>query len=115
MLVNSSTPRNNFNITTFAQAVDLGDPIAGNFFLVGPMDDTSTSTQAASTTGSQPTPTAPVAGSLTPTNSLTLPPLSAAPTAAPTTSTTSRGLRNIMRIYTPQAVLIMAATLLAQL
>ncbi|TFK43685.1 phosphatidylethanolamine-binding protein [Crucibulum laeve] len=49
--VNSSTPRNNFNLTTFAGEVGLGNPVAGNYFLVGP-DNSSTS----ATASSQPMP-----------------------------------------------------------
>ncbi|KAK1231825.1 hypothetical protein PQX77_005039 [Marasmius sp. AFHP31] len=35
-LVNASTPRTNFNLTTFSRDVGMGNPIAGNFFLTGP-------------------------------------------------------------------------------
>ncbi|KAI0058827.1 PEBP-like protein [Artomyces pyxidatus] len=40
-LVDQSTPRTNFNLTTFAQKTGLGDPIAGTFFLTGPAQDAS--------------------------------------------------------------------------
>ncbi|KAF8238896.1 PEBP-like protein, partial [Tricholoma matsutake] len=48
--VNATTSRQHFNLTTFASVVNLGTPIAGNFFLVGPGN---------STTTSSPTSTAP--------------------------------------------------------
>lgn len=35
-LVNSTTSVSNFNISTFAAATKLGNPIAGTFMLVGP-------------------------------------------------------------------------------
>ncbi|PFH51380.1 hypothetical protein AMATHDRAFT_142692 [Amanita thiersii Skay4041] len=47
-LVNASTPILNFNLTTFAEAANLSDPIAGNFFLVGPDDSNSSSTAVSS-------------------------------------------------------------------
>jgi len=57
-LVNSTTSRSNFNISAFASATGLGNPIAGNFFFVGPGNGTAASTNAsASTTGTTPTPT----------------------------------------------------------
>jgi len=54
-LVNASTPRNNFNLTTFAASANLSNPLAGNFFFVGP----SNSTTSASGTSATPTATAP--------------------------------------------------------
>lgn len=47
--VNGSTPIYNFNVTQFAQETGLGSPIAGNFFLAGPMDD-ATANKTSSTT-----------------------------------------------------------------
>ncbi len=35
-LVNASTSILNFNLSSFAEAVGLGDPIAGTYMLVGP-------------------------------------------------------------------------------
>jgi hypothetical protein len=35
-LVNSSTSRLKFNISAFAAATGLGDPLGGTFILVGP-------------------------------------------------------------------------------
>ncbi|KAF8913753.1 phosphatidylethanolamine-binding protein [Gymnopilus junonius] len=114
-LVNSSTPRNNFNISTFAQAVDLGDPVAGNYFLVGPTPNASTSTQAPSTTTqSTPTAPAPAPSSLTPMNSIDMPPL-AVPTAAPSTTATSSGTLNEIQLLAPQMMTFMVAVLLALL
>ena len=49
-LANASSPITNFNITTFATSAQLGDPIAGTFFLEGPAGGTNTS-------GTSPTPT----------------------------------------------------------
>ncbi|KIK63784.1 hypothetical protein GYMLUDRAFT_222130 [Collybiopsis luxurians FD-317 M1] len=37
-LVNASTPITGFNLTSFAEAVGLGEPIAGNFFFEGPFN-----------------------------------------------------------------------------
>jgi hypothetical protein len=34
--------REHFNITDFAAKTSLGEPVAGNYFLVGPGDDAST-------------------------------------------------------------------------
>ncbi|KAL0567636.1 hypothetical protein V5O48_014355 [Marasmius crinis-equi] len=56
-LVNASTPRNNFNLTTFGQAVGLGNPIAGNFFLTGPGNDSTSGNATNSASGSSPTST----------------------------------------------------------
>ncbi|KAJ4479326.1 phosphatidylethanolamine-binding protein [Lentinula aciculospora] len=49
-LVNASTPRNNFNLTTFGEAVNLGSPIAGTYFLTGPSSNSTTSNSTASST-----------------------------------------------------------------
>ncbi|KAF8827004.1 hypothetical protein HHX47_DHR5000844 [Lentinula edodes] len=55
-LVNASTPRNNFNLTTFGEAVNLGAPIAGTYFLTGPSSNSSaSSTSPASSTSSAAT------------------------------------------------------------
>ncbi|KAJ7498710.1 phosphatidylethanolamine-binding protein [Mycena latifolia] len=35
-ILNSSTPRTNFNITAFSDALGLGAPLAGTFFFTGP-------------------------------------------------------------------------------
>ncbi|KAK7464751.1 hypothetical protein VKT23_005958 [Stygiomarasmius scandens] len=37
-LVNASTPIQRFNITTFAEALDLGNPVGGTFMLVAAPD-----------------------------------------------------------------------------
>ncbi|CAL1701183.1 unnamed protein product [Somion occarium] len=58
-LVNASTPRTNFNLTAFGQAVGLGSPVAGNFFFTGPSDSTGTT----SGSGSAPAPTTSDTGS----------------------------------------------------
>lgn len=49
-IVGSSTPRMNFNISSFAADIGLGDPIGGAFILVGP--DASNSTIPAYNTNS---------------------------------------------------------------
>ncbi|KAF5387628.1 hypothetical protein D9615_000579 [Tricholomella constricta] len=55
--VNVSTPRNNFNLTAFATSVQLGNPVAGNFFLVGPDNSTTTGTMtSAMPTGTETAP-----------------------------------------------------------
>ncbi|KIK67834.1 hypothetical protein GYMLUDRAFT_36611 [Collybiopsis luxurians FD-317 M1] len=52
-LVNASTPRNNFNITTFGDAVHLGSPLGGTYFLTGPDNSTNgTSTGSSGGTSS---------------------------------------------------------------
>ncbi|KAJ3775485.1 phosphatidylethanolamine-binding protein [Lentinula raphanica] len=51
-LVNASTPRNNFNLTTFGEAVNLGSPIAGTYFLTGPSNSTNSSGTSSSTSPS---------------------------------------------------------------
>lgn len=35
-LVNTTTPIQNFNISAFAEALDMGNPLGGTFILVGP-------------------------------------------------------------------------------
>jgi phosphatidylethanolamine-binding protein len=35
-VVNDMTPRENFNISTFADEMQLGDPIGGTFIVVAP-------------------------------------------------------------------------------
>ncbi|OBZ76815.1 Splicing factor 3B subunit 6-like protein [Grifola frondosa] len=63
--VNASTPRNNFNLTTFSQEVGLGSPVAGNFFLTGPDNSTNTtSAPVPSATATNP-PTTSTASSAT--------------------------------------------------
>ncbi|GLB34007.1 putative RNA recognition motif containing protein [Lyophyllum shimeji] len=59
--VNASTPRNHFNLTTFATSVKLSNPMAGNFFFVGPKNSTASTTTAASATPGASTATAPAA------------------------------------------------------
>ncbi|EIM87952.1 PEBP-like protein [Stereum hirsutum FP-91666 SS1] len=49
MLITPDTPRNNFNLTIFNETLNLGPPLAGNFFLTGPDNSTTT---ASATTGS---------------------------------------------------------------
>ncbi|KAJ6539557.1 phosphatidylethanolamine-binding protein [Mycena capillaripes] len=44
-ILNSSTPRTNFNMTAFSDALGLGSPIAGIFFFTGP-DTTTTPSQS---------------------------------------------------------------------
>ena len=39
-LANASSPITNFNLTTFATSAQLGNPIAGTFFLMGPAGGT---------------------------------------------------------------------------
>ncbi|RDB20111.1 OV-16 antigen [Hypsizygus marmoreus] len=74
--VNASTPRTNFNLSTFATSVNLDSPVAGNFFLVGPDDSTSTTSAA-------PPATAPPSTSTTaPAPSATAPPSTAQTTAS---------------------------------
>ncbi|KAK7470423.1 hypothetical protein VKT23_001849 [Stygiomarasmius scandens] len=54
--VNASTDRQNFNITTFAQATNLGEPLAANFFFTGPSDNSSSTgtSSSASPSGTSP-------------------------------------------------------------
>ncbi|TFY74990.1 hypothetical protein EWM64_g9022 [Hericium alpestre] len=46
-LVNASTPRPNFNLTTFGDQVNLGSPIAGTYFLTKADNTTTNSTSGA--------------------------------------------------------------------
>ncbi|KAL0955848.1 hypothetical protein HGRIS_002050 [Hohenbuehelia grisea] len=57
-LVNSTTTPLNWNLTAFASAVHLGNPVAGNFFFTK-ADDSANGTAS----GSQPSSTAPSGGS----------------------------------------------------
>jgi hypothetical protein len=43
MFVNATTLRTNFSASDFVMETNLGSPIAGNYFLVGPDDSSSTS------------------------------------------------------------------------
>ncbi|KAF8204790.1 phosphatidylethanolamine-binding protein [Pholiota molesta] len=43
MFVNATTPRTNFSASDFVMETNLGSPIAGTYFLVGPDDSSSTS------------------------------------------------------------------------
>ncbi|KAK7061879.1 PEBP-like protein [Favolaschia claudopus] len=52
-LVNASTPITGFNISTLSEALGLGAPFAGTFFLTGPEAANATNTTA----GSDPSPT----------------------------------------------------------
>ena len=62
-LVNASTPISGFNISAFAAQTGLGSPVAGNFFLTGP-DNSTTTTVSSSAAGSTATsPTASTASS----------------------------------------------------
>ncbi|KAJ3993530.1 phosphatidylethanolamine-binding protein [Lentinula boryana] len=65
-LVNASTPRNNFNLTTFGEAVNLGSPIAGTYFLTGPSSNSTNSSATTSSTSpsSSSSSTATSSGSL---------------------------------------------------
>ncbi|PPQ77439.1 hypothetical protein CVT25_011021 [Psilocybe cyanescens] len=58
-LINATTPRTNFSVTDFAQAVDLGDAIAGNYFLVGPTN-LSTPTMTGTAANQPTTPSIPL-------------------------------------------------------
>lgn len=46
-LVNSTTPVNNFNISAFAETLEMGNPLGGTFILVGPDPNTTASSSAA--------------------------------------------------------------------
>ncbi|KAF5322132.1 hypothetical protein D9619_000525 [Psilocybe cf. subviscida] len=90
MIANSSSPRTNFSVTNFAQMANLGSPIAGNFFLVGP--DASSSNSSASSTANGTSATASDQTAQPTTGALTsgLPTLTPIPTAsAPPTSATT--------------------------
>ncbi|KAM6496035.1 Phosphatidylethanolamine-binding protein PEBP [Amanita muscaria] len=47
-LINSSTPITKFNLSTFSAAINLGNPIAGNYFLAANNTQTETTTSASS-------------------------------------------------------------------
>ncbi|KAJ7368534.1 phosphatidylethanolamine-binding protein [Mycena albidolilacea] len=47
-ILNASTPRTNFNMTAFSDALGLGAPFAGTFFFTGPDATTPTSSSAPS-------------------------------------------------------------------
>ncbi|KAJ7178933.1 phosphatidylethanolamine-binding protein [Mycena filopes] len=61
-IVNSSTPRTNFNVTAFSDALGLGAPFAGTFFFVGPDAPTASgsSPPGSSTGASSPSGAIPV-------------------------------------------------------
>ncbi|PIL37295.1 hypothetical protein GSI_00988 [Ganoderma sinense ZZ0214-1] len=67
-IVNASTPISGFNISTFAAQTGLGSPVAGNFFLTGP-DNTTTTTvgpsaaSAAASTATSPSASTPSSAS----------------------------------------------------
>ncbi|KDR83914.1 hypothetical protein GALMADRAFT_55557 [Galerina marginata CBS 339.88] len=117
MFINASAPRNNFNVASFAQNVSLGNPIAGNYFLVGPMDSSAgpSSIQMASATDQQPTPTAPFSIPADPslTTFDTSPP--AAVTAPSTTPSTSRGNSNKKRLKGPEIIVMTFMVILTSL
>ena len=50
MLITPDTPRNNFNLTIFNETLNLGPPLAGNFFLTGPDNSTSATTGSEAST-----------------------------------------------------------------
>lgn len=54
--MNATTPRTNFNLTTFGQSVGLGSPVAGTFFLTGPSDSTNTTSVNGTATLQTPAP-----------------------------------------------------------
>ncbi|OCH92150.1 PEBP-like protein [Obba rivulosa] len=64
LFINASTPRSNFNLTTFAEEVGLGDPVAGNLFFTGPDNTTNTSatSSAAPTSSGSSGTTTPASG-----------------------------------------------------
>ncbi|KAJ7648486.1 phosphatidylethanolamine-binding protein [Mycena rosella] len=53
-ILNSSTPRTNFNVTAFSDVLGLGAPFAGTFFFTGP-DTTISSSVSTTGTGAKPT------------------------------------------------------------
>ncbi|KAF7352589.1 PEBP-like protein [Mycena venus] len=53
-ILNASTPRTNFNMTAFSDALGLGAPFAGTFFFTGP---DSTATPSGSGSGASPSAT----------------------------------------------------------
>lgn len=50
-LINTSTPITGFNLSSFAEAVGLGTPIAGTFFYEGPFNASTTSSSASQDNG----------------------------------------------------------------
>lgn len=46
-LVTANTSISNFNISAFAEALELGNPLGGSFILVGPDPNTTVSSSAA--------------------------------------------------------------------
>ena len=50
-LANASSPLTNFNLMTFATSAQLGNPIAGTFFLLGPSTETNSTAPAAASNG----------------------------------------------------------------
>jgi hypothetical protein len=52
LILNASTPRTNFNMTAFADALGLGAPVAGTFFFTGPNGTTTASGSSATGTPS---------------------------------------------------------------
>ncbi|KAF8165496.1 phosphatidylethanolamine-binding protein [Crassisporium funariophilum] len=94
--VNATTQRNNFNISMFAQDVNLGNAVAGNYFLVGPASNSSASS-------SQPPLATLTSPSTTPTIS---PPITG---GSPTPSTTSGALSRGTMLNSSQIMLVLAA------
>ncbi|KAG6821539.1 hypothetical protein H0H93_000048 [Arthromyces matolae] len=80
-LVNATTPRLGFDLLDFAAGANLSDPVAGNFFLVGADNGTSTSTSTLTS--------APIESSTS--SSANLPTLTAPLSSLPTSSITSTG------------------------
>ncbi|KAF5393103.1 hypothetical protein D9757_001340 [Collybiopsis confluens] len=61
-LVNDSTPRTNFNLTTFANAVNLGSPIGGTYFLTGFSNSSNGTASSNSSSGSPSSSSSSAAG-----------------------------------------------------
>ena len=60
--VNASVAPLNFNVSTFAQEVGLGSPVAGTYFLTGPESSSSASASSTSPGSASPTSTSPSSG-----------------------------------------------------
>ncbi|KAH9482771.1 OV-16 antigen [Psilocybe cubensis] len=109
-LVNATTPRTNFSISDFAQAINLGDAIAGNFFLVGPMNASASATPSAPPS----TPSIPLASSPTSGDTLASPtPTSSA--TSPNTSPSSKAMKARSAISPFTAAIVGVAALVFQL
>ncbi|KAF9568956.1 PEBP-like protein [Agrocybe pediades] len=101
--VNSTTPRTNFNISVFAQEVALGAPIAGNYFLVGPMNSSSSSVMAGGPTTSPSSP--PLSGTPAATSPDTLT-NSPTDTSAPSSPSPGAGMMNKSNIFSLQGFVL---------